>query len=270
MPVLWAAVDSKGGAVTINQQDTEPAEPAAPPAEPDPPPQVRPEEQPLPPFPEQIAVQLGGWRGMVEAAVPITVFIVTNMIWSLQPALVASISVAVAIAVFRLAQRRPIRYALNGLFGIALGAIIAWRSGEARDFYLPGILISYGYAAGMLLSILVRHPLVGWLWAILFTGGKSHWRADPRLMRTFNWLTLLWLVVWVVKVTAQFALYLADEEHLLGIARLVLGTPPYLLLLVITVWVIRRHHPGAHEAYRAPTAAPDQPAAPAQDAPTNG
>ncbi|WP_239675439.1 DUF3159 domain-containing protein [Natronosporangium hydrolyticum] len=194
----------------------------------------------LPSFPEQLSTQLGGWRGMVESAIPITIFVVANLIWGLQPALIGSIGVAVVIAVVRLAQRRPIRYAVNGLFGIALGAVIAWRSGEARDFYLPGILVSYGYAAGMLLSVAIRHPLVGWLWSVLFTQGRSDWRKDRVLMRTFIWLTLLWAAVWIVKVSIQAALYLANEEHLLGIARLLLGAPPYALLLVFTIWVVRR------------------------------
>ncbi|HEY8471869.1 MAG TPA: DUF3159 domain-containing protein [Natronosporangium sp.] len=196
--------------------------------------------EPLPSFPEQISAQLGGWRGSVEAAIPIAVFIVVNMIGSLRPALIASVALALLIAAIRLGQRRPIRYALNGLFGIALGAIMSWRTGEARDFYLPGIFISYGYAAAMIISVVVRHPLVGWLYSVLFTGGKSEWRTDRRLMRTFTWLTLLWALVWILKVSAQAGLYLADQEHLLGVARLVLGTPPYLLLLVITLWVVRR------------------------------
>jgi hypothetical protein len=198
------------------------------------------QDERLPSFPEQISSQLGGWRGSVEAAIPVVVFIVVNMRWSLQPALVASVGLALLIAGVRLAQRRPIRYALNGLFGIGLGAFIAWRTGEARDFYLPGIFISYGYAAAMIVSVAVRHPLVGWLWSVLFTGGRAEWRGDPRLMRTFTWLTLLWAAVWIVKVSAQAGLYLADQEHLLGVARLVLGTPPYVLLLAITLWVVRR------------------------------
>jgi hypothetical protein len=177
---------------------------------------------------------------MVEAAIPITIFIVVNLIWSLQPALIASVGVAVLIASARLAQRRPIRYAVNGVFGIGLGAFMAWRTGDARDFYLPGIFISYGYAAGMIISVLVRHPIVGWLYSVLFTGGKADWRGDRRLMRTFTWLTLVWAAVWIAKVSVQAWLWGADQEHLLGIARLVLGTPPYLLLLVITVWVVRR------------------------------
>jgi hypothetical protein len=200
----------------------------------------------LPSFPEQIATQLGGWRGMVEAAIPIGCFVIVNVAWELQPALLVSIGVAVAIAVIRLIQRRPVRYAINGLFGIALGAVLAWRSGEARDFYLPGILVSYGYSAAMVFSVLVRHPLVGWLWAVMFAGGRSDWRQDRVLMRTLTWLTLVWAVVWVVKVSVQLALYLANMEHALGAARIVLGAPVFALMLAITIWIVgrvQRHHP---------------------------
>jgi hypothetical protein len=199
-----------------------------------------PQPDPLPSFAEQLSAQLGGWRGMVEAAVPVTVFVVVNLFWSLQPALVGSVAVAVLIATGRLLQRRPARYAMNGLFGIGLGAFIAWRTGDARDFYLPGIWISYAYAAAMVGSVVLRHPLVGWLWSVLFADGRPDWRQDRRLMRTFNWLTMLWAAVWIAKVSAQAGLYLADQDHLLGVARLVLGIPPYLLLLAFTIWTVRR------------------------------
>lgn len=210
---------------------------------------------PLPSFPEQISAQLGGWRGMVESAVPITVFVVLNLVWTLEAALLCSVGVALLIAAYRLSQRRPVRYAVNGLFGIGLGAVIAWRSGEARDFYLPGIVISYGYAAAMIVSVLVRHPLIGWLWSVMFSQGRADWRQDRRLMRTFVWLTLLWAAVWIIKVSAQAGLYLADEEHLLGVARLVLGAPPYALLLALTIWVVRRVQRSAPAASTAPAPA---------------
>jgi hypothetical protein len=177
---------------------------------------------------------------MVEAAVPVTVFVVVNLVWSLQPALVASLALAAVIAVARLVQRRPIRYVVNGLLGVGLGAAVAWRTGEARDFYLPGIWISYGYAAAMILSVVLRHPLIGWLWSVMFAAGRPDWREQPRLMRTFVWLTLLWAAVWILKVSAQAWLYLADQEHLLGAARLALGAPPYAVLLAVTVWTVRR------------------------------
>lgn len=217
----------EGGQMTVNQQrDPEPAAGTG--------------EQPLPSFPEQVATQLGGWRGMVEAGIPIAFFIVVNMVWDLRPALAVAIGVAVALAIFRLTQRRPIRYAVNGLFGIGLGALLALQSGEARDFYLPGIVISYGYAAAMIASVLVRHPLVGWLWSIMFMQGRSDWRQDRVLMRTLAWLTIAWAAVWVIKVTVQLGLYVGNLEHALGVARIVLGAPVFALMLLITIWTVDR------------------------------
>lgn len=198
------------------------------------------DDEQLPTLTEQMAEQLGGWRGMVEASIPVLVFVVVNIVAELRPAVIASVVVAVVIAVVRLLQRRPIRHAVNGLFGIGIGALIAWRTGDERDFYLPGILYGIAYGLVLLGSAAIRQPLVGWIWSIIAAGGRSEWRQDPRLVRTFNWLTVLWGVVWLAKVGVQAGLYLADKDTALGIARLALGYPPYALLLVITIWAVRR------------------------------
>ncbi|MDM4718086.1 DUF3159 domain-containing protein [Micromonospora sp. WMMA1363] len=198
------------------------------------------EEEPLPTIAEQMADQLGGWRGLLESSIPVVVFVVANIVGELRPAVIAAVGVAVAIAALRLAQRRPIRHAVNGLFGIAIGAAIAWRTGDERDFYLPGILYGIGYGIALLISAAIRQPLVGWIWSVLVAKGRSEWRQDPRLVRTFTGLTVLWGVVWLAKVGVQAGLYLAQQDTALGIARLVLGYPPYVLLLLITVWTVRR------------------------------
>ena len=92
----------------------------------------------------------------------------------------------------------------------------------------------------MLISAVVRRPLVGWLWSVTLDGGGTRWYRQPGLQRAFGWLTVLWAAVYLLKVGVQYALYLAHEADLLGVARLVLGWPPYALLLAITVWVVRR------------------------------
>jgi hypothetical protein len=187
-----------------------------------------------------MADQLGGWRGLVESSIPVVVFVLVNVVADLNPALIASVGIAVAIAVMRLVQRRPIRHAVNGLVGVGIGAAIAWRTGDEKDFYLPGILYGIAYGLALLGSVAIRQPLVGWIWSVIVAGGKSEWRGDQRLIRMFNWLTILWGVVWLAKVGVQAGLYLADMDTALGVARLALGYPPYLLLLAITVWTVRR------------------------------
>ncbi|HEX6500810.1 MAG TPA: DUF3159 domain-containing protein [Micromonosporaceae bacterium] len=199
-----------------------------------------PDDDTLPTFTEQIAEQLGGLRGILESSIPVTVFVVVNIVWTLRPALIISVASAVAIAVWRLARRQPIRHAVNGLFGIVIGVVIAWRTGNARDFYLPGIWLSLAYGVAMLASVAVRRPLVGWVWSVIAAGGSMAWREHPRLVRTFSWLTVLWAVVYLAKMAVQYALFAADQADALGVARLALGYPPYALLIAVTVWAVRR------------------------------
>jgi hypothetical protein len=217
-------------------------------------------EEPLPTLAEQMADQLGGWRGMAEASIPVVVFVVVNVITELRPAVIASVAVALAIAGLRLLQRKPIRHAVNGLFGIGIGALIAWRTGDAKDFYLPGILYGVFYGLVLIGSALIRQPLVGWLWSVIMAGGRSDWRQDARLVRTFTWLTLLWGTVWLAKTGVQALLWgnEASSDTTLGVARLLLGYPPYALLLLITIWAVRR----VTRATRGPS--------PADPAPTAG
>jgi len=198
------------------------------------------EEIVLPPFSEQIAEQLGGVRGLIESSIPVAVFVVANILWALRPALILSVTIGVGIAIYRLSRREPIRHALNGLFGIAIGALIAGWTGKARDFHLPSILWTLGYAIALLGSVVARWPAVGWLWSVTFAKGSQIWRTEPRLLHLFGRLTMLWAAVYVVKVSVLSALYLTNHADALGIARLVLGYPPYALLLAVTVYAVRK------------------------------
>ena len=201
---------------------------------------VDPADEELPSFSEQLADQLGGWRGLVESSIPVTVFVIANIVAELRPAIIVAVVSGLLIAGYRLSRRQSVRHAVNGLFGILVGAFIAWRSGDARDFYLPGIIISAAYALAMVASVAFRWPLVGWIWSVVLDKGSTRWREDPVLLRVFGWLTGLWAVVYLAKVGIQYGLYLAHQDEWLGIARIALGWPPYALLLAITVWSVRR------------------------------
>jgi hypothetical protein len=199
-----------------------------------------PESEAEPSFSEQLSEQLGGWRGLLESSVPVTVFVLANIMAGLQPAIIVAVVTGLAIAAYRLSRRQSIRHAMNGLFGIVLGAFIAWRSGNARDFYLPGIIRDAAYALALFASAGLRWPLVGWLWSAVLDGGHTRYRENPDLLRVFRWLTVVWALTFTVKVVISVALYLANQGDLLGIVRIALGWPPYALLLALTVWSVRR------------------------------
>ncbi len=209
------------------------------------------EEEPLPPLSEQIADQLGGVRGLIESSIPVLAFVVFNVLLgesvlglekrtALFWAIVGSVSSALAIGAVRLARKQPIRHAVNGLFGIALGAYFAWKSGDAKNFYLPGILLTFAQAGALLLSVVFRKPAIGYAWGIMANRGRQDWFDNARLFRTFQWLTLLWVASLAVRAGIQFYLWKLDEANALGIVRILVSWPIYAATFAFTAWAIHR------------------------------
>lgn len=197
------------------------------------------------PMTEQVAHQLGGVRGIIESGIPVGVFILVNVIWdALYWAIGMAVGTAVTIAVLRLIRRESVRHAVNGLFGILLGAFLAWKSGDEGDFYWPGIIQGLVYGVVLIGSAGVRHPLVGWFWSVIAGGGKHEWREDRRLVRVFGWLTVLWGVVFLSKNLWRLWLQLTGMDTMLGLVTLFGGYPVTALLVLVTIAVVRKTHPG--------------------------
>lgn len=193
-----------------------------------------------PNFSELLSQQLGGTRGLIESGVPVVVFVIVNIVWSLTPALVGAVATAVVIAGWRLARRETIRHAVNGLFGVLVGAVIAWRTGEAKDFHLTHIAAAAVYGVVLVGSVAFRRPAIGYVWAMVAAGGRHEWREQPQLVRTFRWLTLVWAAMFLSRAVVLGSLHLADQDDALGIMRIVMGMPFYLGALALTVWAVRR------------------------------
>jgi len=208
-------------------------------------------DEPFPSMSEQISEQLGGVRGLVESSVPVLAFVLLNVLLgenvagldkktALYWAIGGAVGTAVLIGVYRLLRKEPIRHAVNGIFGIALGAWLAWRSGDAKDFYLPGILLTLAQVAVFLGSVAVRKPVIGYVWGVLANKGKHDWFGNKELFRTFQWLTLVWAASLFVRAGVQGWLYLADQATALGVVRILISWPIYAATFAFSVWAIRR------------------------------
>ncbi len=248
--------------------------------------------------------QLGGWRGMVDASLPTIAFIVANGIGGLTVGIWAAVVSAVLVFVLRLARRESLQQAISGLFAVAVAVVIAARSGEARDFFVLGIIRNAAIGLVLLGSVPLRRPVIGYIAEFLApshlgamashslpglrnridrvnatlhhrprpdpaTGAppadpppRRHWRDDPRMVRAYSWLTLLWGVVFLVRVAVQGVLYRADEVELLGTASLLLGLPVTAVEVVVTLWVVSRLHRHRVEEPPAPHRSEEDPVLP--------
>lgn len=206
----------------------------------------------------QLSKALGGVRGMAEAAVPTILFTILFLsLRELEPALIVSVVAAVVLLVVRLVQRSTVQFVVNALFGIGIGAFFAWRSArgggdegdQALAYFLPGILYNAAYAAAMILSIVVRWPVVGFIVGSV-TGDPTAWRRDPQLVRLCRNLTWLLVLPCVIRVVIEAPLYiagareLADQDlmiGLLGTAKIVLGWPLQVAALLTMVYLLSRN-----------------------------
>lgn len=188
---------------------------------------------------ETILQQIGGVPGMIYSTVPVVVFVTVVSLTSLVPALIASVGAAVAIAVWRLVRGEPLQPAVSGLFGVGAAAFIAYRTGEAKGFFLLGIWYSALLASAFLVSVLVRWPLAGVIWHGINGDGQG-WRTDRDLLRAYSLATLLWAVVFGAKFVVQQWLYDSDQTGWLAFARIAMGYPLTGLALLGTFWAVQR------------------------------
>jgi hypothetical protein len=183
--------------------------------------------------------QMGGVAGLVYSAVPVVVFVVVNTFAGLMPAIWTAIATAVLIGIVRLVRREPLQPAISGVLVVAVCSYIAYRSGEAKGFFLLGIWTSLLYGGVFLLSIMLRWPLVGAAWSLLNGEGVA-WRRNRRAMLGYDLATLTWVVVFGAKFVVQRWLYDTDQTGWLAFARIAMSYPLTVLALIVTVWAIRR------------------------------
>jgi energy-converting hydrogenase Eha subunit E len=204
----------------------------------------------------QLSKALGGRRGMLEAAVPTLAFtLVFLTTHDLRIAVTVSVGTALVLLAIRAVQRSTAQFVLNSLVGIGIGAFFAWRSArgggdadaQALAYFLPGLLYNAGYAGLMVLSNLVRWPLVGFMVGSV-AGDPTEWHRDPQVVRLCRNLTWMLALPCLARVVVQLPLYLSGRAAqdagpmvaALGVSKIAMGWPLQILALAGMAWLLAR------------------------------
>lgn len=189
---------------------------------------------------------LGGVRGLLETIVPGLVFLVIFTFTQNVPLSIGvSVGVAVVFTVVRIVGKTPVTQALAGLIGVGLSAIFALITGRGEDNFILGIWTNAAYAAALLISILVRWPLIGLAAGYLMGDGLA-WRSVKSKFRVMQALTFLWFLLFAARLLVQVPLYLAHTDaatSALALTKLLMGVPLYAPLLLITWFVVKGQFP---------------------------
>lgn len=170
-------------------------------------------------------------RPVVDGAIPVLVFGLLAG-WSVAWAS----GIAVAIGLVLLVVRRVIGgsgvWALGGIGGVALGAVLAVTFDDAGGFFIPGIVRGGGVAVIGLVSLLLPLPMVSWT-SIVFRRWPAGWYRHPRVRPAYAETTVLWVLFFGARALAQYVALDAGAT-VQSVLAIVLGWPATIALLVVT------------------------------------
>jgi hypothetical protein len=192
---------------------------------------------------DKVLNALGGKKGLIDSGLPSLVFlIVFNLSGkNITSAIYAAIGLSIVLTFIRIVKRETVQHAFSGLIGVGVCAFIARRSGNAADFYLPGLWINAGYALLYAITNLFKWPLLGVVLGPIL-GENLLWRKDPARLKAYTKAGWLWVGMFAARLIVQYPLYKSGNVNLLGTARLLMGYPLFILTAWGT-WLILRKTP---------------------------
>jgi hypothetical protein len=237
----------------------------------------------------RLSAAIGGWRGALESALPTVAFVaVWTVTQEVRPSVLAAAAALVALAALRLLRRETLRYLLYAAVAVAVAAFFALRSGRAEDAFLPGMIQTAVVGVVFAAANLARWPLFGFLIGVadpelsaaterLKASGRKDapqdpeslaraqadeaavtealvgWRRHDGVVRVAGRVGWVIVVLDAIRLLVMVPLYLGEQVAALGIAKILLGWPAYLLaVLVIGLLLLRGHTPlDAPESHRA-------------------
>ena len=182
---------------------------------------------------------IGGWRGLIDSALPSMLFIVIFVFQkNLNNALIASLALGGVLLVIRLIERKSLTQVFSGFLGLSISVFLTWRTKDASNFFLTGIVTNGIYGFFLLISVLIRKPLIGYLVGSL-VGDTSGWLKHPLLVRAYTTVTWLWVALFGLRLLVQIPLYLNDSIALLGSVKIFMGWPLYLFAAWLTYQIVQ-------------------------------
>ncbi|MFB6941239.1 DUF3159 domain-containing protein [Streptomyces sp. NPDC056305] len=179
----------------------------------------------------------GGVRGMVETVLPgllfVTIFTVNK---DLHISAIAALVVSLLLVAVRLIRRDTVKHAFSGVFGVAFGVVFAMMTGNAKDFYLPGMLYTLGLALAYLITTLAGVPLIGLILGPVFKENLSWRTRNPGRRKAYAKASYAWGLILLAKCAILFPLYWWADTTQFGWVLVALKIPPFLLAVYLT-WV---------------------------------
>ncbi|MFI9582750.1 DUF3159 domain-containing protein [Streptomyces sp. NPDC052236] len=191
----------------------------------------------------------GGVRGMVETVLPgllfVTIFTINK---DLHLSAIAALGLSLLLVAVRLIRKDTVKHAFSGVFGVAFGVVFAMMTGNAKDFYLPGMLYTLGLAVAYIGTTIAGVPLIGLILGPVFKENLSWRTRNPGRKKAYAKASWAWGLILLAKCAILFPLYWWADTEQLGWVLVTLKIPPFLLAVYLT-WVFLAKAPAPIDVF---------------------
>ncbi|MDP9102278.1 MAG: DUF3159 domain-containing protein [Actinomycetota bacterium] len=184
----------------------------------------------------------GGVRGLVDSAIPATVFVLVRLASrSLWLAVAAALLSGVVLLAVRVRRGESLQQVGSGFFGLVIAVVVARATGTGKGFFAPGIALTALSGVGFLVSVLVGRPAVGLVLAA-FDPAYAGWREHAGLRRACTIATSVWAATFFIRAGVATYVYRMPGDHA-GRLLIVINAVKWPLIglaAVVTVALVRR------------------------------
>ena len=173
------------------------------------------------------------WRRSLPGLLFVTIFTINK---DLHTSAIAALAVSLVLVVVRLIRKDTVKHAFSGVFGVAFGVVFAMMTGNAKDFYLPGMIYTLGLALAYIVTTLAGVPLIGLILGPVFKENLSWRTRNPGRKKAYAKASWAWGLILLAKCAILFPLYWWADTTQLGWVLVALKIPPFLLAVYLT-WV---------------------------------
>jgi len=172
-------------------------------------------------------------NSILDSVVPPLLFMLTNALFGLTPALWAAFSGSLLFILLRLFRREPLKFALvgAGATALAVGLVLLLKSAQA--FFLPSLVNGALTMLVLLISLAFKRPAVAFT-SYLTRRWPLGWYWHECVRPAYSEVTAIWAVYSAVKLAFQYYFYQKALTNALAVFNLVSGWPALIVLLVVS------------------------------------
>ena len=182
---------------------------------------------------DELRAVFAGRNSFIDAILPPILFLLINGLAGFQAAMWSALALSMVIAVVRITRRQSILYALAGVGSVAVAIGLVWILGKSEGFFLPGLVSGSMTLLLIIISLLIRRPMVAWT-SYIARRWPLEWYWHPQVLPAYSETTFAWAVFFAVRLYVQYSVFQSEDVTLVAVTNFITGWPFTIALLVLT------------------------------------